>query len=130
MKVARDWSADELRVRLCFFVKVLNASGRKVGGGKRIGRMVVMLGLNAGGGGMCLCVGWIGCSGVPNAGEDEKIGGSGGIDVVMLLEGFALLFQHKHYWCSLPINFRTVIEVSGKRDAGREDASKRAIAIK
>lgn len=46
-------------MRLCFFVKVRKASGRKVGGGSRIGNIVGMLGLNAGAG-MGRCVGGMG----------------------------------------------------------------------
>jgi len=66
-------------VRLCFLVKVRKASGRNVGGGRRIGKMVGMIGLNAGGGGgRCACAGKTGCGGVPNAGDDDKTALSNG----------------------------------------------------
>ncbi len=73
MNVARLCRADEFKVRLCFFVKVRKASGRKVGGGSSIGRTVGIDGLNAGGGGGGrACAGRIGWAGVQNAGEDDK----------------------------------------------------------
>jgi hypothetical protein len=72
MNVASAASADDVRVRLCFLVKVLNASGRKVAGGSRIGRIVE--GLNCGGAIGFVLRGKIGCAGVPKAGEEEGIG--------------------------------------------------------
>ena len=73
MNVASAASAEALRVRLCFFVKVLNASGRSVGGGRRVGKMVGICGLNAGGGGggLAACGAGMRRSGVANAGDDE-----------------------------------------------------------
>ena len=50
-------------MRLCFLVNIRNASGRKVAGGRRMGRMVGMRGC-----GTLLRTGW---TGVPKAGEDE-----------------------------------------------------------
>lgn len=51
INVASACRAEELSVRLCFLVKVRKASGRSVGGGRRIGRIVgVVAGLKAGGG--------------------------------------------------------------------------------
>lgn len=84
MNVASDCNAGELRVRLCFFVKVRNASGRRDVAGKRIGRIVGIDGLNAG----CaigLLGGLKGCSGVPNAGEDDGIGFSVNLAAVAML---------------------------------------------
>ena len=46
--VAKDCNAGELNVRLCFFVNVRKARGRKDGGGSKIGKMVDIVGLNAG----------------------------------------------------------------------------------
>ena len=73
MNVANACNAEELSVRLCFLVNVRKASGRNVGGGSRIGSIVAICGLNAGGGGGGRCMplgrGW---RGVPNAGEEEK----------------------------------------------------------
>lgn len=62
-----------MRVRLCFFVKVLNASGRRVAGGNNIGRTVdFATGLRAGGARIgAVLRGLIGCTGVPNAGDEE-----------------------------------------------------------
>ena len=37
-------NADEVRVRLCFFVNVRKASGRNVAGGRRIGNIVGVVG--------------------------------------------------------------------------------------
>ena len=72
MNVASDWSAGELSVRLCFLVKVRKARGRREGGGRRIGRIVEMAGLNAGGG-IGRSRGLMGWTGVPNAGLEEGI---------------------------------------------------------
>lgn len=70
MNVASDARADEPRVRLCFFVNVRNANGRRDAGGNSIGRMVGIAGLNTGcAGGLML--GLYGCNGVPNAGDDD-----------------------------------------------------------
>ncbi len=56
-----------MRVRLCFFVKVRKATGRRVGGGSKMGNTV-------GGGRTAVGMwGFNGCSGVPNAGEDDGI---------------------------------------------------------
>jgi hypothetical protein len=55
-------------VRLCFLVKVRKASGRKVPGGRTMGRTVGGLKLGAGGGGRGLSERG---SGVPKAGEEE-----------------------------------------------------------
>ena len=48
MNVASAWSAEEPSVRLCFFVNVLKANGRSIGGGNSIGKTVGIVGLNAG----------------------------------------------------------------------------------
>lgn len=71
MKVARTWSAEEVRVRLCFLVNVRNAKGRKVAGGRRIGSMLAFAGAAAG------LKGRMGCAGVAKAGDDEGIGFKG-----------------------------------------------------
>ena len=65
MKVASSCKADEVSVRLCFLVKVRNASGRRVAGGRRIGKILAL-----GGGGT---KGFNVCAGVPNAGEEDGI---------------------------------------------------------
>lgn len=71
MNVAKTCSADEVKVKLCFFVKVRNAKGRRVAGGSITGRI---LALAAGG---PTLNGLMGCAGVPNAGEDDGIGFEG-----------------------------------------------------
>lgn len=72
MKVASDCKAGELRVRLCFFVKVRKAKGLRLAGGRRIGRMVGIEGLNAGGGiAGRLSRGLMGWTGVPKAGLED-----------------------------------------------------------
>lgn len=66
-------------MRLCFLVKVRKASGRRVGGGSKMGRIVGMEGLKTGGGGgRAACVGGMGWRGVPNAGDEEKVVFCGG----------------------------------------------------
>jgi hypothetical protein len=72
MKVASAASAEEVRVRLCFLVKVRNASGRRVGGGSKMGRIVV--GLSCGGGIGAVRLTLMGWTGVPKAGDEEGIG--------------------------------------------------------
>jgi hypothetical protein len=67
MNVARDWRADDVSVRLCFLVKVRNATGRRVVGGSRMGRM------EAFGDGAIGLRGLKGCTGVPKPGEEERI---------------------------------------------------------
>lgn len=77
MKVANACNAEDVSVRLCFLVKVRNASGRKVAGGSRIGKTAAF-GCNAGGARMAATRrGLMGCAGVPKAGEDEGIGFAG-----------------------------------------------------
>lgn len=66
MNVANNCSADDVKVRLCFFVNVRKARGRKVAGGRSMGSMEG-LGGSLGGGAR---IGW---TGVPKAGEDEGI---------------------------------------------------------
>jgi hypothetical protein len=79
MKVANAPKADEVRVRLCFFVNVRKASGRNVAGGSRMGSTVgFAAGLSAGGARIgAVLRGLMGCTGVPKAGEEEGIGLSG-----------------------------------------------------
>lgn len=80
-----------MSVRLCFLVKVRNASGLSVAGGSNIGRTVdFATGLRDGGARIgAVLRGLIGCTGVPNAGEDDGIasdtaeGFSGRLDVVI-----------------------------------------------
>ncbi|TGO46023.1 hypothetical protein BOTNAR_0619g00050 [Botryotinia narcissicola] len=69
IKVANTCNADDVNVKLCFFVKVRKASGLKVAGGRRIGR-ILAFGIGAPAG----LKGRIGCTGVANAGDDEGIG--------------------------------------------------------
>lgn len=71
-------------MRLCFLVNTRKASGRSVGGGRRIGKIgaatLLPAGLNAGGASGRRCAaGRMGCAGVPNAGEEEKMGPSVGL---------------------------------------------------
>lgn len=72
MKVASAFSAVDVNVRLCFFVKVRKATGLNIAGGRLIGRIVA--GLSCGGGIGAVLLGFMGWTGVPNAGEDEGIG--------------------------------------------------------
>lgn len=46
MKDASSWRAGDVSVRPCFFVNVRNASGRRVAGGRIIGRTAVVVTLN------------------------------------------------------------------------------------
>lgn len=78
MKDASAWSADEVSVRLCFLVKVRNAIGLSVAGGRRTGRIGAALlvpgpfrrrASKAFGTGTR-----IGCTGVAKAGDDENTG--------------------------------------------------------
>lgn len=63
MKEASACRADDVRVNECLFVKVRNASGRRVAGGRMIGRIAAFGGLTLNG-----LNGW---TGVPNAGDDD-----------------------------------------------------------
>ena len=75
MNDANNCKEGEVKVRLCFFVKVRNANGLKVAGGSIIGRT---LGALAGTEISNLLTGFtIGCTGVPNAGDDDGIGFTG-----------------------------------------------------
>ena len=78
-KVANAWRADEVRVRLCFLVKVRKARGRSVAGGRRMGRTVdLAAGRSAGGARIAVVLrGSMGWTGVPKAGEDEGTGLAG-----------------------------------------------------
>jgi hypothetical protein len=69
MNVARTCSAVEVRVKLCFFVNVRKARGRRVAGGNSTGSM---LGFDTG-----ATNGRIGCAGVAKAGEEDGMGLSG-----------------------------------------------------
>lgn len=69
MNVARTCSADEVIVKLCFFVNVRKATGRRVAGGNKIGRI---LDLAAG-----TLNGRIGWAGVAKAGDEEGMGFDG-----------------------------------------------------
>ncbi len=71
MKAASTCRAEDVRVKLCFFVNVRNANGRKVAGGRIIGRMLAFDGAAAG------LKGLIGYAGVPKAGDEEGIGFNG-----------------------------------------------------
>lgn len=72
-------------MRLCFFVKVLNARGRSVGGGSIIGRTA---GLRAGGAGIgAVRSGRAGLTGgVAKAGDDEGTGSEAGSMARRLIE--------------------------------------------
>lgn len=63
MKEASSCSADEVRVRECFFVNVRKASGRRVAGGRMMGRIAAL--------GALMLNGFGGWTGVPNAGEED-----------------------------------------------------------
>lgn len=58
---------EDVRVKLCFLVKVLKVRGWSVGGGRIIGRIVVLVGV----GGWKGCKGWVG---VVKVGEEDGIG--------------------------------------------------------
>jgi hypothetical protein len=58
MKVASTARAEDVNVRLCFLVNVRKASGLRVAGGSRIGRIVV--GLSCGGGIGAVLLGFMG----------------------------------------------------------------------
>lgn len=73
MNVASTCKAEVVSVKLCFFVKVLNASGRRVAGGSTTGRTLVFAGCCGAG-----LNGRMGCAGVANAGLDEGIGFAAG----------------------------------------------------
>lgn len=60
-----------MRVKLCFFVNVRNANGRRVAGGSIIGSMLALAGAGPG------LKGLIGYAGVPKAGEEDGIGLNG-----------------------------------------------------
>lgn len=74
-----------MRVRLCFFVKVRNATGLRVVGGRSTGRIETF-----GGGAAGLKV-FRGCTGVPKPGEEEGIGFAEGWDGVSVSEGMAVV---------------------------------------
>lgn len=63
MKEASSWRAEDVRVRECFFVNVRKASGRRVGGGRMIGRIAAF--------GALMLKGLRGWMGVPKAGEED-----------------------------------------------------------
>ena len=111
-----------MRVRLCFFVKVLNASGRRVAGGSSMGRTVDLAeGFSAGGAriGAVLraSMGW---TGVPNAGDEEGIGFSATIDGFSGRLVVAMLPDAK-YVVSLSTSGeeRNTLRVSRHRSRGR-----------
>ena len=64
-----------MRVKLCFFVNVRNARGLSVAGGSSMGNTVALTGGLREGGARIGAVrrGCMGCTGVPNAGDDEGI---------------------------------------------------------
>lgn len=98
MKVANACKADDVRVRLCFFVKVRNASGRSVAGGRRIGRTVGFgAGLRVGGARIgAVLRGGIVWRGVPNAGEEDGIGFSGTAEGFSGLLAVAMILKSKN----------------------------------
>ena len=71
MNVARTCNAEDVSVKLCFLVNVRKARGRRVAGGRRTGRMLAFVAA------VGALKGRMGCTGVPNAGEDEGIGFNG-----------------------------------------------------
>jgi hypothetical protein len=71
MNVAKACRAEEVRVKLCFLVNVLNARGRNVAGGRRIGRILAFTGAAVG------LKARTGYAGVPKAGDEEGIGFNG-----------------------------------------------------
>jgi hypothetical protein len=75
MNEASSCSAEDVRVRECFFVNVRKARGRKVAGGRMIGRIAAF--------GALMLKGFRGWTGVPKAGEDEG----------MAEDGIALCFR-------------------------------------
>lgn len=85
MNVARAARAGDVSVRLCFFVNVLKARGRKVVGGSMMGKTV---GLSAGGAGTgAVRSGRAGLTGgVAKAGEDDGTGSEIGSTARRLME--------------------------------------------
>ena len=67
MNVARTCNAEEVSVKLCFFVKVRKATGRKVAGGSNMGKI---LSFDIG----ATVKGRTGWTGVAKAAEDEGMG--------------------------------------------------------
>jgi hypothetical protein len=67
MNVARTCNAEDVRVRLCFLVNVRKATGRRVAGGRRIGRI---LGFEIG----AMVNDRTGWAGVAKAGDEDGIG--------------------------------------------------------
>lgn len=63
MKEASSWRAVDVRVKECFLVNVRKARGRRVAGGRIIGRMPAF--------GALTLNGFNGCTGVAKDGEDE-----------------------------------------------------------
>jgi hypothetical protein len=77
MNIARDCRAEDVKVRLCFFVRERKASGRRVGGGRRIGRTVDAGVCAAGTAKGCASFTGLlamGYAGVPKAGEEDGRG--------------------------------------------------------
>ena len=63
MKEASSCKAEDVSVKECFLVKVRNARGRRVAGGRMIGSIAAL--------GALTLKGLSGWTGVPNAGEDD-----------------------------------------------------------
>jgi len=94
MKAANACKAEDVRVRLCFFVKVLKASGRRVAGGRSIGSTAGFAGLRAGGARIgAVLRGRMGWTGVPNAGDDEGIRFSGTSEGLLGRLEVAIVYQ-------------------------------------
>lgn len=77
MKVASSCSEDDVMVRLCFFVIVRNANGRRMAGESRIGRTAGVIGFANTGGGLIVSLAGreaIGYAGVANAGDEDGMG--------------------------------------------------------
>ena len=84
MNDASSARLDELSVRLCFLVKVRKAKGRRVAGGREIGRTAGRAGAGV------AAKDFRGWAGVPKAGDEEGIseegcGGLAGISLAMYL---------------------------------------------
>lgn len=83
MKDASSCSAEDVRVRECFFVNVRKASGRSVAGGSMMGRMPTL--------GALTLNGFRGWTGVANDGDDEGSAEEGMVALLRLNIGAGVL---------------------------------------
>ena len=92
MKAASSARLDELRVRLCFLVKVRKARGRRAAGGREMGSTACRAGAGPG----VAVKDFRGWAGVPKAGEEEGMSEGGcaafaGVSLAMYLSMVAVI---------------------------------------